>query len=86
MSVAESMFLASGSCGMSLVESKNKLLLQFPVGTKVKIGGEGPHSGRTGNVMRGHFDGWYVALDKKPRERTEKEVLVLQGCGLEVLS
>ncbi len=65
-------------------------LLQFPVGTHVrivswnKVGSEnGLYAGRIGTVTKGHFDGWYIKLDPKPRERTKKEILVLQSNGLE---
>lgn len=74
----------------TVIENKEALLALIPVGTRVKIR---PHqsapgrrglTGRTGTVTKGHFDGWYVLLDRMPRERTQKEVLVLQSVGLDV--
>lgn len=70
-------------------EQTAKLLEDFPVGTRVRvkfyktIGDYNNFSNRTGVVERGHWDGWYVRLDLRPRERSQKVVLILQSNGLE---
>lgn len=70
-------------------ERTGRLLEAFPVGTRVKvkpyktIGDYNNFSNRFGVVERGHWDGWYVRLDLRPRERTQKVVLILQSNGLE---
>lgn len=70
-------------------EQTAKLLEDFPLGTRVKvksyrtIGDYNNFSNRTGVVERGHWDGWYVRLDMRPRERSQKVVLILQSNGLE---
>jgi len=75
----------------ALQPAKAQLLQRFPVGTRVRIVehrticARGNLTGRTGVVIDGHFDGWYVRLDPKPRERTIKEVLVLSTAKLEAL-
>jgi hypothetical protein len=74
----------------TFAEDKAARLAQFPVGTHVKIASwnrtgqdNGKFAGRTGEVVDGHFDGWYVKLDPTLRERAVKKILVLTNDRLE---
>jgi hypothetical protein len=54
----------------------------FAIGDRVVIVkhermGEHDITGRTGTIVKPHFDGWYVELDKTPREKTAKVQLIL---------
>lgn len=73
-----------------LAEDEQRLLQKFPVGTRVIVSksrlNEGENiDGRVGTVAKGHFDGWYVNLDRNPRERSDKQVLILQSDSIERL-
>ncbi|MEJ8837557.1 hypothetical protein [Ramlibacter sp. AN1133] len=74
----------------AIAQSKHReqeLLARFPRGGQVQIeknaviGGKG-YAGRTGVITRANsHGGWYVLLDPTPRERTRKEVLILDSPG-----
>lgn len=80
---------ASPSIKSSHSELTAKLLDEFPVGARVQVkpyktlGDYNNFSNRIGTVERGHWDGWYVRLEMRPREHMEKVVLILQSAGLE---
>jgi hypothetical protein len=73
-----------------LLTEKEQLLARFPVGTRVRVvertrlgTQDRKIAGRVGVVVSGHFDGWYVELDKTPREKSAPVELVLQTDKLE---
>jgi len=68
----------------TLAGDETRLLERFPVGTRVRVSRDSLSQSeviplRDGVVTKGHFAGWYVKLDPTPRERTEKEVLILDS-------
>jgi len=44
-------------------------------------GGQKSYAGRHGEIVDTHFAGWYVLLDKAPREKAQKKALLLTKDG-----
>lgn len=73
----------------SLKEAERRLLAQYPIGTRVRVATRrlagNSLSPSVGTVARGHFDGWYVALDAQKPGKAPKTVLILRSDTIESL-